>query len=73
MPGLLVAGLVGGLIFGVMLVWQGAGAAGVVLLFTIIGWLIGTVIWVVWRAYTGQLDVATIRALVEVIFTNRSR
>ncbi len=73
MPGFLVAGLVGGLIFGVVLVWQGAGAAGLVLLFALIGWLIGVVVWVIWRAYTGQLDVQTVRTLFEILFSNRSR
>ena len=56
MPGLLVSGLIGGLIFGIILVWQGAGAAGLVLLFTFIGLLVGTVLWLGWRLSTGQLD-----------------
>ncbi len=73
MPGLILSGVIGGLIFGVILVWQGASAAGLVLLFTIVGWLIGVVLWVVWRAYTGQLDVQTVRTLIELIFSNRSR
>ncbi|MCY4416846.1 MAG: hypothetical protein OXE87_11130 [Chloroflexi bacterium] len=73
MPGLILSGVIGGLIFGVILVWQGASAAGLVLLFTIVGWLIGVVLWTVWRAYTGQLDVQTVRTLIELIFSNRSR
>ena len=73
MPGLLVSGLIGGLIFGIILVWQGAGAAGLVLLFTFIGLLVGTVLWLGWRLSTGQLDAQTLRALIEVIFLNRSR
>ena len=73
MPGLLVSGLVGGLIFGVVLVWQGAAAAGLVLLFTLVGWLVGVVLWVGWRAYTGQLDVQTVRTLIEILFSNRTR
>ena len=73
MPGLLVSGLIGGLIFGVILVWQGAGAAGLVLLFTFIGLLIGLVMWLGWRLSTGQLDAHTVRSLIEVIFLNRSR
>ncbi len=73
MPGLVVSGLIGGLIFGVVLVWQGAGAAGLVLLFTLIGLLIGAVIWVGWRMSTGQLDSQAVRALIEVIFSNRRR
>ncbi len=73
MPGLILSGLIGGLIFGVILVWHGAGAAGLVLLFTFIGVLIGGVLWLGWRLFTGQLDAQTFRALIEVIFLNRSR
>ena len=73
MPSLLVSGLVGGLIFGVVLVWQGAAAAGLVLLFTLVGSLVGVVLWVGWRAYTGQLDVQTVRTLIEILFSNRTR
>lgn len=73
MPGLILSGLIGGLIFGVILVWQGAGAAGLVLLFTLVGLLVGVVIWLGWRISTGQLDTQTLRALIEVIFLNRSR
>ena len=73
MPGLMLSGLIGGLIFGVILVWQGAGAAALVLLFTLIGWLIGVAVWMVRRITTGQLDMQTLRALIEVIFGNRGR
>ena len=73
MPTLMVSGLIGGLIFGLILVWQGAGAAGLVLLFTLVGLLIGLVVWLGWRLSTGQLDAQTIRALIEVIFSSRSR
>ena len=73
MPGVLISGLIGGLIFGVILVWQGAAAAGLVLLFALVGWIIGVVLWVAWRAYTGQLDVQTVRTLIEILFSNRNR
>ena len=73
MPGLILSGLIGGLIFGIVLVWQGAGAAGIVLLFSLLGWLIGTIIWLGWRLYTGQIDSQTVRALFEIIFFNRNR
>ena len=73
MPGLIVSGLIGGLVFGVILVWQGAGAAGIVLLFTLLGLLIGSVVWIVWRVATGQVDLQTLRTLLEVIFANRNR
>ena len=73
MPGFMISGLIVGLIFGIVVVWQGAGAAGLVLLFSLIGGLISCVVWVGWRVSTGQLDLQTLRALVEVIFSNRSR
>ena len=73
MPGLIVSGLLGGLIFGVILVWQGAGAAGLVLLFTLVGLLIGFVAWLGWRLSTGQVDLQTLRTLIDVIFLNRNR
>lgn len=73
MPGLIVSGLIAGLIFGIVLVWQGAAAAGMVLLFSFVGLLIGLLIWLGWRLSTGQLDAEAIRALIEVIFSNRRR
>ena len=73
MPGLIVSGLLGGLIFGVILVWQGAGAAGLVLLFALVGFLIGLALWLGWRLSTGQVDLQTLRALVDVVFLNRNR
>ncbi len=73
MPRLIFAGLIGGLIFGVVLVWQGAGAAGLVLLFTIIGLLVGLALWLGWRLYTGELDSEDIKALIGIIFSNRTR
>ena len=73
MPGMMLSGLIGGFIFGVVLVWQGAGAAGLVLLFTLIGLLIGCVFWVGWRISTGQVDLQTLRALIEVVFSGRGR
>lgn len=73
MPGLIFSGLIGGLIFGVILVWQGAGAAGLVILFTLIGLLVGFVMWLAWRVATGQVDVQALRALIDVIFLNRNR
>ena len=73
MPGFMISGLIAGLIFGILIVWQGAGAAGVVLLFALVGWLISCLVWVGWRVSTGQLDLHTLRALIEVIFSNRTR
>lgn len=73
MPGLILSGLIGGLIFGVILVWQGAAAAGLVVLFTLVGLVVGFVMWLIWRLVTGQVDIQTFRALIDVIFLNRNR
>ena len=73
MPGLRTAGLLTGLIFGLVLVWQGAGAAGLVLLFALLGWLVGLVAWLGWRSATGELDSESLKALVGIIFSNRGR
>jgi hypothetical protein len=73
MPGLRAGGLIAGLIFGVVLVWQGAGAAGLVLLFAIVGWLMGVALWLGWRFATGQLDMEAIKSLVGTIFSDRGR
>ncbi len=73
MPRLIAAGLLAGLIFGLVLVWQGAGAAGLVLLFTMLGSLVGLALWLGWRSATGELDSESIKALVGIIFSNRTR
>lgn len=73
MPGLIFSGLIGGLIFGVILVWQGAAAAGLVVLFALIGLMVGFVMWLVWRVATGQVDIQALRALIDVLFMNRNR
>ena len=73
MPKPILAGLIAGLVFGVILVWHGAGAAGLVLLFTLVGLLIGVVGWVVWRVINGDVDGETLRNLANAIFVGRRR
>ena len=73
MPKAILVGLVAGLIFGLVVVWQGAGAAGVVLLFTLLGLLVGLAVWLGWRAYTGQIDAESVKSLIVTIFSNRTR
>lgn len=73
MPKPILAGLIAGLVFGVILVWHGAGAAGLVLLFTLVGLLIGVVGWVVWRVINGDVDAETLRNLANTIFVGRRR
>ena len=72
MPKPIIVGLLAGLIFGIVLIWQGAGAAGLVILFTLLGSLVGFVLWLVWRMYTGEIDGQTLRALVQIIFSGRN-
>ena len=68
-----LAGLIAGFVFGVVLVWEGADAAGLVLLFTLLGWLIGVVVWLGWRVIKGELDTETIRRLAEAVFRSSPR
>ena len=68
-----MAGVIAGLVFGVILVWHGAGAAGLVLLFTLVGLLIGVAGWVVWRVINGEVDAETVRNLASTIFIGRRR
>ena len=73
MPKPILAGVIAGLVFGVILVWHGAGAAGLVLLFTLVGLLIGVAGWVVWRIINGEVDAETVRNLASTIFIGRRR
>lgn len=73
MPKPILAGLIAGLIFGVVLVWHGAGAAGLVLLFTVVGLLIGVIGWLVWRIINGEVDAEALRNLASTIFIGRRR
>ena len=65
-------GVLLGILFGVVWVWQGVGAAVLVLLFAALGWLVGFVIWWIGRMVAGEVDVAAIRDLVSVIFSGRA-
>ncbi len=68
-----LVGLAVGFVFGVILVWEGAGAAGLVLLFTLVGWLIGAAVWLGLRLIKGELDTETIRILAEAVFRSSPR
>jgi len=72
MPGPRVAGLLAGLIFGLVFVWQGAGAAFLVLLFALVGWLLGLAVWIGSRIATGDLELDDLRNLIGIIFTSRT-
>ena len=62
-------GVIGGLIFGVVLIWQGIGAAGIVLLFALLGALVGLGAWLWWGIINGDVDTEAIRKLVGTIFS----
>lgn len=64
-------GVLVGLLFGVVWVWQGAGDAALVLLFAALGWLVGFVVWLMSRIMSGEVDFAAIRELGSVIFSGR--
>ena len=67
----IVIGTVAGLIFGVVMVWEGAGAAGLVLLFSLIGLLSGALAMVLVRVVTGDVDTAEVRSLFSSVVNGR--
>ena len=71
MPGARL-GVIGGLIFGVVLVWQGIGAAGLVLLLALVGALVGVVLWLWWGVLNGTVDTEAIKKLVGEIFSKET-
>lgn len=66
-------GLIVGLVFGIGVIWQGAGAAGLVLLFALLGGLIGVGVWLWWRIVNGTVDTEEIKKLVNSIFSEKPR
>ena len=73
MPKLIWSGLIGGLIFGFFTVWQGPGAAMLVLLLSLVGLLVGAAMWIGWRIFRGDLDPHSVRNLAEELFHDRKR
>jgi hypothetical protein len=68
----ILIGIVAGLLFGVVLVWEGAGAAGLVLLFALIGLLLGVLGLVVVRIFRGDVDTAELKSLVSSVMNGKS-
>lgn len=66
-------GILGGLIFGLVWVWQGAGAAFVVFAFVLLGWLIALGIKLVNRIASGEVERDAIRQLISIIFNGVRR
>ena len=60
-------GVIVGLIFGFVVVWQGIAAAGLIILLTLLGTVIGTGIWLCWKILNGEVDIEDIKKLVGTI------
>lgn len=63
----------GGLIFGIIVIWKDAGAAGITLGFTALGFVIGVAVQTVQRLITGDIDAASLREVVSAIISGRRR
>ncbi len=73
MPRSMTIGILVGLLFGVISVWQGTGAAALVLFYTVLGWLLGTGIWFAKRIIVNNLDVTALSELLARIFPGHRR
>ena len=67
MPNTIIAGVLIGFVFGLVLVFEGAGAAGLVLLFAAIGLVVGLIVWLWYRVMTGQVEGSRLRELITTI------
>ena len=68
-----VCGVGGGLIFGLVWVWLGIGAAFTVLAFAVLGWFIGFAVLMGKRAATGEIDMDAVRELISAVFSETRR
>jgi hypothetical protein len=66
-------GLLGGLVFGLVLVWQGVGDAFIVLALATAGATIGFLVWIVGRVTNGEIDLNALRDLIAAISSGRTR
>ena len=65
--------ILAGLVFGLVFIWQGVGAAFIVLAFSLLGWLIWGAITLVRRAVTGEIDMEAVKQLLSMIFSGTRR
>lgn len=65
-------GVIGGLIFGILVIWQGLAAAALVLLFVLVGALAGVGIRLWWGIQNGDVDTEDIKKLLGAIFSDKS-
>ena len=65
-------GVIGGLIFGILVIWQGLGAAALVLLFVLVGAILAVSIRLWWGIQNGDVDTEDIKKLVGAIFADKS-
>ena len=68
-----VFGVAGGLLFGLVWVWQGVGAAFTVLAFTVLGWFIAYAVLIGKRAAAGEIDMGAVRELISTVFSEKGR
>ena len=73
MTNLKYLGILAGLIFGVVWVWQGVGAAFIVLAFALLGWLVECSVSIVRRIMSGELNMGAVRQLIAMIFSSARR
>ena len=66
-------GILAGLVFGLVLVWQGAGAAFAVMGFALLGWLVGLAVLVGRRAAAGEIDIDALKQLIAMLFSGARR
>lgn len=66
-------GILAGLVFGLVWVWQGVGAAFIVLAFALLGWLVEIAISIGRRITSGELNMGAVRQLIAMIFSGARR
>ena len=66
-------GILAGLVFGLVWVWQGVGAAFIVLSFALLGWLVEIAISIGRRIASGELNTGAVRQLIAMIFSGARR
>lgn len=66
-------GVAAGLLFGLVWVWLGVAAAFIVLAFALLGLVIGLAVWIGGRVTSGEIDMAVVRQLVAMVFTDTRR
>ena len=66
-------GILAGLAFGLVWVWQGVGAAFIVLSFALLGWLVEVAISIGRRAASGEINMEAVKQLISAVFSGARR